>query len=341
MDEKRSEEYDEEVKQSPMKERNQSIDIVKGIGIILMILGHSYSTDAGKVLLRYVYSFHMPLFFITSGVLCGIKNSGKEIHFQRKIHTLLVPYLIYATLYQLFLAVLSIIGGSAVKDTLVYRAKLVVTMEGSALWFLPVMFLAGLLFSWTIRKKSINLCCTLAAMIIGIWGPNVSGIAGCGIRALVGFGFISIGYYLYRFFAEKKLPVVLLVALIVYFWGMMSQNETVDLADHSFGNPYLYILESVLGTFLVYQFSIFVPKRNRIIHFVEQIGKYSIIFLCLHGFMIQMIRLLDYKLFHIFSHLGIWEGIILTFVVTGAIFIMLPVILKYFGWTYGIAERSE
>ena len=43
-------------------------DIIKGIAILLMILGHAILTSfkAGPVLTA-IYSFHMPLFMVVSG----------------------------------------------------------------------------------------------------------------------------------------------------------------------------------------------------------------------------------------------------------------------------------
>lgn len=49
-----------------MKERNVTIDIMKGIGIILMVVGHS---GYPSFLRNFIYTFHMPLFFMISGYL--------------------------------------------------------------------------------------------------------------------------------------------------------------------------------------------------------------------------------------------------------------------------------
>lgn len=39
--------------------RKRWIDIAKGIGIILMVIGHA---DAPRLLKNWIYGFHMPLF---------------------------------------------------------------------------------------------------------------------------------------------------------------------------------------------------------------------------------------------------------------------------------------
>lgn len=51
--------------------RIEWIDIVKFIGIFLVILGHSISADNKQleVYRNFIYSFHMPLFIFISGYL--------------------------------------------------------------------------------------------------------------------------------------------------------------------------------------------------------------------------------------------------------------------------------
>ena len=45
-------------------QRDTTFDIMKGIGILLVLLGHVYEW---KAIGHFVYSFHMPLFFIVAG----------------------------------------------------------------------------------------------------------------------------------------------------------------------------------------------------------------------------------------------------------------------------------
>ena len=49
-----------------MNERNEIIDIMKGIGIIAVIIGHMWNVP--EVPYRnFIFSFHMPLFFLIAG----------------------------------------------------------------------------------------------------------------------------------------------------------------------------------------------------------------------------------------------------------------------------------
>lgn len=49
------------------KQRIAYIDLVKGIGILCVLLGHLIPND--DVVKPAIYSFHMPLFFIVTGIL--------------------------------------------------------------------------------------------------------------------------------------------------------------------------------------------------------------------------------------------------------------------------------
>ena len=48
------------------KKRIEWVDIAKGIGIFLMVMGHTGIPRIGN---QWIYSFHMPLFFFISGFL--------------------------------------------------------------------------------------------------------------------------------------------------------------------------------------------------------------------------------------------------------------------------------
>ena len=52
--------------------RIQYIDIAKTLGIILVIAGHIVSSDTE--IKKVIYSFHMPLFFMLSGMLLKVKD---------------------------------------------------------------------------------------------------------------------------------------------------------------------------------------------------------------------------------------------------------------------------
>ena len=81
-------------------QRIQWIDQLKGIGIVLMLLGHVCNATFGVfpgIVNFIIYSFHMPLFFFLSGYTFSIEkycNYGEFLW--RKIKTILIPMVTFS-----------------------------------------------------------------------------------------------------------------------------------------------------------------------------------------------------------------------------------------------------
>ena len=73
--------------------RDNTIDIVKGIGIILVVIGHTYGP-----LTHFIYLFHMAIFFIASGYCYSFKYSesisGIVTLAKKRIKSLWLPYFV-------------------------------------------------------------------------------------------------------------------------------------------------------------------------------------------------------------------------------------------------------
>ena len=99
------------------KKRLDYLDLAKGIGILIVMLGH-FPVDGephiSRQLYDFIFSFHMPLFFIITGIIFGYnrkweKQTFKEL-FIKKLKTIIYPYftlsavaLILQTLEMVFL----------------------------------------------------------------------------------------------------------------------------------------------------------------------------------------------------------------------------------------------
>lgn len=81
------------------RERCVTIDIAKGICIILVVIGHfcpDYSPSWWIALNKVIYTFHMPVFMFASGYVFMYtrKTGGDYSHMlKKKVRRLLVPYL--------------------------------------------------------------------------------------------------------------------------------------------------------------------------------------------------------------------------------------------------------
>ena len=80
------------------KDKCNYISIAKAIGIILMVIGHSGSPE---MINRFLYLFHMPIFFLCSGYFFNEvpDTTSFTFFFQKKIKGLYIPYLKWSLLF--------------------------------------------------------------------------------------------------------------------------------------------------------------------------------------------------------------------------------------------------
>lgn len=139
------------------------IDVVKGFGITLMVIGHASSLPENIKL--WIYGFHMPLFFALSGYTYGMfeekkfKNNGFYFMIKHKAKLYLKPYLVLffinlaiQTLFELlkyrrinlFQICSYLVAGIYSHDT---------NMPNCApIWFLTCLFIAHIFF-WIIVNQ--------------------------------------------------------------------------------------------------------------------------------------------------------------------------------------------
>lgn len=139
------------------KRRWKEIDVLYTIGIILVLIGHSHSSDwsifRGTILdkvILFIYTFHMPLFFFISGFLFhnskAIEAKGYKSWVFEKAIRLLSPYLFWsliAAVPKYWVENRSFAGvGKAIIDVFINPRASV----WGHFWFLPVLFLTYVIF---------------------------------------------------------------------------------------------------------------------------------------------------------------------------------------------------
>lgn len=73
------------------KKRIVLYDVIKGVGIILMVIGHT----CVQPLYNWIYCFHMPLFFIISGLFFQPKRYTIMEFLTKRYRQLLLPLIIF------------------------------------------------------------------------------------------------------------------------------------------------------------------------------------------------------------------------------------------------------
>jgi fucose 4-O-acetylase-like acetyltransferase len=127
-----------------MSKRIEYLDIAKGIGILLVVLGHNDFEVISLFVQRLIYSFHMPMFFFLSGYFINASIPFWDF-FKKRSHALLKPFLF--TLFLIYFA--SVSFEKMGFNTAITR--IVKSLYGSGhyldwvqLWFLPHLFAVSL-----------------------------------------------------------------------------------------------------------------------------------------------------------------------------------------------------
>ncbi len=144
--------------------RDITLDIAKGIGIILVVIGHciNYKSIPGI----FVYAFHMPLFFFISGVCFNTARHQEFVPFlYKRVRQLLVPAIVF-TMAEIALEQLLMPGAAKPWSHLLWQGFT------SAKWFLGVLFVTELAY-WGIHKavrgkRSLLIVSTLVALALAL-----------------------------------------------------------------------------------------------------------------------------------------------------------------------------
>lgn len=158
-----------------MKEKRLDyIDMVKGIGIILVVLGHS--TYVSENTLTWLASFHMPLFFIVSGILFAHKESYREpfgSYFKKRFCGMMIPYVWFSLIYLAVDYYYLYAHPELITQEFINSAILqAVSFFGiSVLWFLPAIFLGELCLYFLVRTCPRWLLAVVG--VIAAWLPVI------------------------------------------------------------------------------------------------------------------------------------------------------------------------
>jgi len=97
-----------ELRASPAPPRTLWIDTARGLGIILVVYGHVLRgqyhagllawTPAVALQDRAIYAFHMPLFFLLSGLFAGAHIRSRGEFVRRRLVTIVYPYLLWSVI---------------------------------------------------------------------------------------------------------------------------------------------------------------------------------------------------------------------------------------------------
>ena len=273
-----------------LKIRNPILDLMKGIAICLVVLGHHEN-----ILTNYIYSFHMPLFFLLSGIVH--KNEENLKYFvKKKIKNLLVPYFLYSISLFIIWFFIGKHYGMALKEEIstksvllgiIYSANLGERISLNVvgpLWFLPCLFIVEILFYFQfIFFKSLKkiiifqigiiiLLQTLQLKINLPWHIDT---------AIITTIFYILGYFFKdRILLKTKNSKILWIGFFLIGIVLNNINGRIDMQSNFYGKSiFLFYITALIN---IYCFVKIVQslKSNKIF---ESLGKNTLIILAFHN----------------------------------------------------------
>lgn len=243
-----------------MEQRIEHIDAAKGILMLLVVVGHilnyanqDYDIIPYVMLQEFISSFHMPAFFVLSGMLTNIqkwRNRSFGEYLTRKIKTLIVPYFFFesiAILYKHF-ALDSVQLKVAIINSLILKPNI------GADWFLPALFMAMMFFAIYIKfpKKSIWIAVSIllpfAIMLIPRGYPwSIL------IRALLAFEFLLVGNLLKDVLSTLNLKWAILSFVLTAVSAALNLKFSIgtDFFNGVLKSPLICVMSGICGTYFV------------------------------------------------------------------------------------------
>lgn len=266
------------------KQRDPVLDSMRGIGIVLMVLGH-----AGFPGSSFIYLFHMALFFMLSGWFFS-PHTGESAHrlarfAKRKVVTLWLPFVaantVYTLLTNLFLKVNILTGDErildlpgnlvttpvTIKDIIGRTAHWSVfdggTQLGGAMWFIQALFQISLLYAGVefLLKKLLRSGDTLIpqGLLAGVllwlgWQAQRIGwnVWGLGIAASC-YCLFYLGTVLRRT-TRESIPAYqrgIFAAAAFAVLLILGRLGSVGLAGNGYSSPIFLLVTSLAGWVLV------------------------------------------------------------------------------------------
>ncbi len=245
--------------------RHDWVDALRAIGIVLVVLGHTLGISEGVE--KYIFSFHMPLFFFISGlVLTPTRLSHPFVealrHYGRR---LLLPYLLFSLLtYLPWVLVTRHYGADAALGVEAWR-PVIGTFYGvgvdswlqhnAMLWFFPCLFVTHLVFRMVYALMKGCGQYVMITVIAGL-GYLLSSVLPVRLPWGVEIALIALPFYaLGQTFALRDawLPraglstALLLLLFAALQFTCIAINGRVDMNFISIGNPLLFYLGAVSG----------------------------------------------------------------------------------------------
>lgn len=311
--------------------RDKKIDFIRGIAIILMVMGHAHAPGSHLIAL-----FNMPVFFMISGYLFkpSFVKSKDDLfkYYLRKIKTLWWTYFLWNTIFILLNNVFikisiytdnielektygiynSLNHYMSLKETLIAIAKGLFmlgsgTKMGGAFWFLMVLFGISIAYATIQHLLMRSRFCSqhymkiqgiIALLILGIgYGLQkaenmIYGISPC-FSVYILFYIGNCLKSLHEKYEEKKLYPQRVITVVIASGCLLCMNHmgSVNLGKNDYESPLFLLLASLAGWFILYEASYFLAEA-KLGKMIEVIGENSLTIMIFHFLSFKLVSMI-------------------------------------------------
>ena len=295
--------------------RIEIIDVAKCIAIFMVVLGHTATNEEivgahPAMLVKILYSIHMPLFFFLSGLSISTKplKGWKmwRLFLRKTVLTIAIPYLLWALIYCNF--------SFENLGWILYGSWIALGKTGTvtSLWYLSCLFVARVLVQGVItlmvridNRRPAYLIPAAVCLVIGVLFPRLEiGYPWCFDIAFVACGCILLGIAVRNGLVELSvqkgwvLIAMLAVSTFLYVLTVLlagDQFTVLLMAKGEYGNPFLSLILALLGGFAILALSMILKRMaNEWIHGMSiqpmiYLGQHTMGVFLLHKPMLQSV----------------------------------------------------
>lgn len=268
--------------------RSKFIDIIKGIAIILVVLGHLIQYGNGldyvvngyffdNLLFKIIYSFHMPLFMLISGYLFYFSITKKDFKelLKGRFFGIVVPIVSWGVLVNIIFLIIN-------RNFDIYQFY--------SIWFLWAILFNSLL---VIIINKLFKDSVILYVLIGIIMLIIPDFYNLHLFKYM-YPYFVLGYFFNKSFSTKnfQLNIIFLFSLLLYvplmfFWDRSSYiyvsgvniMANPKIIDQLLIDIYRWVVGGI-GSVLVLSLFFIIYKKyelnNSLLNIIEKIGKFSL-----------------------------------------------------------------
>lgn len=236
------------------------VDMAKGYGILAIIVSHVFT---GHTLSRWLFTFHVPLFFFLSGYVFRAEKPWGDF-LKGKLKGMVVPYFALSLPIILAEAAMSGPGAGYFRRVGAMAFQVLLQRRLWPIWFLACLFLLECMGYGLIRLVKRDWILALLGAALGALGVAYCRSGGAVLPWNLDACFPMLPFFLAGFLMKKHgektvsgwrsaaLLTIFALGNLMFGWrAIRGQAEVLNVFANQYGNPIVSFLSAFCGIFAV------------------------------------------------------------------------------------------